>query len=50
MRFLQPALNPRATAWVVHGEVDQAEPFSRRLLGAGVAAASLPEMQSIAEL
>ena len=31
LRFLGPTLKPQTTAYVVHGEEDQAEAFARRL-------------------
>ena len=46
LRFLQPTLDPRTTAYVVHGEADQAEGFARRLLEAGMGRALVPAMES----
>lgn len=46
MRFLKPALGPQTEAYVVHGEVPQAEAFARRLLGAGIARATIPAMET----
>ena len=46
LRFLGPTLNERTTAYVVHGEADQAEGFARRLLEAGVGRAVVPAMES----
>lgn len=46
MRFLTPALGPQTEAYVVHGEVPQAEAFARRLLRAGVARATIPAMET----
>jgi metallo-beta-lactamase family protein len=46
MRFLKPALSPRTEAYVVHGEVPQAEAFAARLLAAGVARATVPAMET----
>jgi metallo-beta-lactamase family protein len=46
MRFLKPALGPKTEAYVVHGEVPQAEAFAARLVGAGVARATVPAMES----
>jgi metallo-beta-lactamase family protein len=46
LRFLTPALSPKTTAYVVHGEVPQAEGFAGRLLRAGIAAAHVPAMES----
>jgi metallo-beta-lactamase family protein len=46
MRFLKPALGPRTEAYVVHGEVPQAEAFAARLLAAGVARATVPAMET----
>jgi metallo-beta-lactamase family protein len=48
LRFLQPTLTGRTTAFVVHGEEDQAEAFARRLLGAGTGEAVVPAMESSA--
>jgi metallo-beta-lactamase family protein len=46
LKFLTPALTPKTTAYVVHGEVPQADGFAGRLLRAGVAAAHVPAMES----
>jgi metallo-beta-lactamase family protein len=46
LQFLKPAMSAKTAAWVVHGEVPQAECFARRLLGAGIAMASVPAMES----
>jgi metallo-beta-lactamase family protein len=46
LRFLKPTLVPQTTAYVVHGEEDQAELFARRLLGAGIGRAVVPAMES----
>jgi metallo-beta-lactamase family protein len=46
MRFLKPALAPHTVAYVVHGEVPQAEGFAARLLKAGVATASVPAIDT----
>ena len=46
MRFLAPALGLQTQAYVVHGEVPQSEAFARRLLGAGVARATIPAMET----
>jgi metallo-beta-lactamase family protein len=46
LKFLQPTLKPETTAYVVHGEVDQAEGFAARLLGAGVGRAVIPAMET----
>src|SRR5439155_5804654 len=46
LRFLGPTLDKRTTAFVVHGEEDQAEGFARRLLQSGVARAEVPAIQS----
>ena len=46
LRFLKPTLVPETTAFVVHGEEDQAEGLARRLLQAGVGRASVPAMES----
>jgi len=46
MRFLKPALSPQTQAYVVHGEVPQAEAFARRLLRAGVSRVTVPAMET----
>jgi metallo-beta-lactamase family protein len=46
MRFLKPALGPQTEAYIVHGEVPQAEAFAKRLLGAGIARATVPAMET----
>ena len=46
LRFLGPTLKPETTAYVVHGEVPQAETFAGRLLKAGVGRAVVPAMES----
>jgi metallo-beta-lactamase family protein len=46
MRFLTPALSPVTEAYVVHGEVPQAEAFARRLLAAGISRATIPAMET----
>jgi metallo-beta-lactamase family protein len=46
LKFLQPTLVKQATAYVVHGEEDQAEGFARRLLQAGIGRAEVPAMES----
>jgi metallo-beta-lactamase family protein len=46
MRFLKPALSSQTEAYVVHGEVPQAEAFAQRLLGAGVGRATVPAMET----
>jgi len=46
MKFLTPALGAQTHAYVVHGEVPQAEAFARRLLRAGVARATIPAMET----
>jgi metallo-beta-lactamase family protein len=46
LRFLGPTLKPETTAYVVHGEVPQAETFAGRLLKAGVGRAMVPAMES----
>ncbi len=46
MRFLGPALTPETTAYVVHGEVPQAEGFAQRLIDAGVWRSSVPAMET----
>jgi len=46
LRFLKPTLTKETTAYVVHGEEDQAEGFARRLLQAGMGRASVPAMET----
>jgi metallo-beta-lactamase family protein len=46
MRFLTPALKSETEAYIVHGEVPQAEAFARRLLGAGISRATIPAMET----
>jgi hypothetical protein len=46
LRFLGPTLKPGTTAYVVHGEVSQAEPFARTLLARGVGSALVPAMET----
>jgi metallo-beta-lactamase family protein len=46
LRFLKPTLVRETTAYVVHGEEDQAEGLARRLLQAGVGRANVPAMES----
>jgi metallo-beta-lactamase family protein len=46
MRFLKPALSPQTEAYVVHGEVPQAEAFAQRLLAAGIARVTIPGMET----
>ena len=46
LRFLGPTLKKETTAYVVHGEEDQAEAFARRLLDAGIGRAEVPAMDS----
>jgi metallo-beta-lactamase family protein len=46
LKFLGPTLKPQTTAFVVHGEVPQAEGFAQRLISAGIGAASVPAMET----
>lgn len=46
MRFLKPAIGPRTEAYVVHGEVPQAEAFAGRLISAGASRATIPAMET----
>ncbi len=46
LRFLSPTLRKETAAYVVHGEVDQAEGFARRLLKKGLGRATVPAMES----
>jgi metallo-beta-lactamase family protein len=50
LRFLKPTLTPKTSAWVVHGEVDQAEPFAKRLLAAGVGKVAVPALDTTLNL
>ena len=46
LRFLGPTLKPATTAYVVHGEIPQAEGFAARLLKAGIGRAIVPAMET----
>ena len=46
LRFLEPALGPKTTAYVVHGEVPQSEAFAQALLEKGVGNVVVPAMES----
>jgi metallo-beta-lactamase family protein len=46
LRFLKPTLVEKTSAWVVHGEVDQAEGFARRILAGGIGRAAIPAMET----
>jgi metallo-beta-lactamase family protein len=46
LKFLGPTLVPQTSAYVVHGEVDQAEAFAARLLNAGVGRAEVPALET----
>lgn len=46
LKFLAPALGPQTTAYVVHGEVPQAEALAEALLERGIANAMVPAMES----
>ena len=46
LRFLKPAIGPRTEAYVVHGEVPQAEAFAGRLISAGASRATIPAMET----
>jgi metallo-beta-lactamase family protein len=48
LRFLKPTIGPGTRAYVVHGEVDQAEAFAGRLLEAGMGWAGVPARESSA--
>jgi metallo-beta-lactamase family protein len=48
LRFLQPTTRAETTAYVVHGEVPQAEGFAARLLKAGMSRVVVPAMESSA--
>lgn len=44
LRFMSPALAPHTTAFVVHGEADQAEVFAGKLMQKGIKLATVPAM------
>jgi metallo-beta-lactamase family protein len=46
LRFLKPTLRQQTEAFVVHGEVPQAETFAARLVQNGIGKASAPAMES----
>ncbi|HZK80576.1 MAG TPA: MBL fold metallo-hydrolase RNA specificity domain-containing protein, partial [Humisphaera sp.] len=46
LRFLKPTLGPKTEAFVVHGEVPQAETFAARLVQNGIGKASVPATES----
>jgi len=46
LRFLKPTLAPQTSAFIVHGEVPQAEGFAQRLIQAGVGSAAAPAMET----
>jgi metallo-beta-lactamase family protein len=46
LRFLTPTLKPQTHAFVVHGEIDQAEGFATKLLGAGIGSATVPAIDT----
>jgi metallo-beta-lactamase family protein len=46
LRFLKPTLNAKTAAFVVHGEVDQAEAFANRLMVGGMRQATVPAMDT----
>jgi metallo-beta-lactamase family protein len=46
LRFLKPTLTKQTHAYVVHGEVDQADGFASRLLAAGIGSATVPAIDS----
>src|SRR5262249_19201124 len=46
LRFLGPTLKPQTSAFVVHGEVDQAEGFAARLIEKGMGRATVPAMET----
>jgi metallo-beta-lactamase family protein len=46
LRFLAPTIAPQTTAYVVHGEVPQAEAFARTLLSKGMGNAIVPAMET----
>jgi metallo-beta-lactamase family protein len=46
IRYLKPVIAPDVTAYIVHGEDDQAEGFARRLLAAGIGRTVVPAMET----
>jgi metallo-beta-lactamase family protein len=46
LRFLKPTLSAKTSAFVVHGEVDQAEAFAGRLMAGGMGQAVVPAMET----
>jgi metallo-beta-lactamase family protein len=46
LRFLEPALSPQTTCYVVHGEPPQAEGFAQALLDRGVRDAIVPAIET----
>jgi metallo-beta-lactamase family protein len=46
LRFLKPTIRKETQAYIVHGEVAQAEGFAQRLLEAGMGAAAVPALES----
>jgi metallo-beta-lactamase family protein len=48
LRFLKPVMTPTTRAFVVHGEVDQAEAFADRLVRGGGGQAVVPAMETSA--
>jgi metallo-beta-lactamase family protein len=46
LRFLTPTIRPETIAYVVHGEVPQAEGFAVRLVKAGMGRVVIPAMES----
>jgi metallo-beta-lactamase family protein len=48
LRFLAPTIRKETAAYVVHGEVPQAETFAGRLIAGGMGRAAVPAMESSA--
>src|SRR6185295_18687466 len=46
LKFLSPAISPKTTAYVVHGEVPQAEGFGGKLLKSGMGSVHVPAMET----
>lgn len=46
LRFLAPTIGPKTAAYVVHGEVDQAEGFAARLIAKGMGSATVPATET----
>lgn len=47
LRFLDPTLKPGSSAYVVHGEADQADALAARLVEAGMGQAAVPALGTV---